>query len=255
MKSIVYSIFIIAVGLCTISCSKQDDGMQHFDKGTGGFRLKAPAMENSNDIPIIYTRSGDIVFDMQPETFPVSICNKEDQAVVKSFESFTALIEAGTPLVLPIGDYIVKSCSFIPASNEKVSEKPYFEGTKDFTIEEGEVLNTSVLCKFKSVGVELRLSDRFKALLASEPVNYDYKVTVSNDLATWSFDKKNMVTGYFLDGCSRLTVKVVVKMAGLTYPERTWYFKNGENAPQPGEYYIITLDAGKSELKMSSCKL
>ncbi|RHJ94157.1 DUF4493 domain-containing protein [Parabacteroides bouchesdurhonensis] len=253
MKYIIYSILFLMAGLGITGCGDSDNLKGGFAEGTGGLNLKEPSTEKEIDIPVIYTRSGNIAFDLQPETFPVSIYKKGSETSVKSFESFTALIDAGTPLVLPVGEYTVKASSFTPS--EKVSEKPYFDGSTDFKIEEGDVLNTSVKCFFKSLGVELRLSDRFKELLAAQPENYDYTVTVSNELATWTFDKKEMKTGYFLDGCTRLIVKVVVKMGGQTYPERTWYFKNGENAPQIGEYYIITLDAGKNELKMSSYKL
>lgn len=252
MKSIINNIFFLIIGLLIAGCSDSDERESSFAKGTGGLNLTVPETEKEIDIPVIYTKAGDLNFNLQPEIFPISVYEKDGGAKVKDFESFTALIDSGTPLVLPVGAYEIKASSFNPT--ESVSEKPYFEGTTNFEIEEGVVLNTSVICTFKSLGVELRLSERFQELLSQEPDNYDYNVTVSNEKGSWSFDKKNMKSGYFLDGCSRLTVKVVVKMKGQTYPERTWHFTNGENAPKVGEYYIVTLDAGKSELRMSSCK-
>lgn len=253
MKSIYYLILFLIAGLIVTGCSDIDEKKSDFVAGTGGVNLKVPTTDKDVNIPIVYTKAGDVVFDLQPETFPVSIYEKESDVKVKDFKSFTALIDSGTPVVLPVGGYMVKASSFTPT--DKVSEKPYFEGTTNFDIEEGTVLNTSVLCTFKSLGVELRLSERFEELLADQPENYDYQVVVSNEQATWSFNKENMKPGYFLSDCPQLVVKVVVKMGGQTYPERTWYFKNGENAPQLGEYYIVTLNAGKNELKMSSCKL
>lgn len=251
MKSIICAILFGVSASVITGCSDIDEGNSNFPKGTGGLNLRLPETEKEVDIPVIYTKTGEIAFDLQSETFPISI--SEGGNVVKKFESFTALIDSGTPVVLPVGRYTVKASSYVPT--DKVSEKPYFEGSSDFEIEESVVSNTSVLCTFKSVGVELRLSKRFEELLSEEPANYDYKVTVSNEQATWSFDKKSMKPGYFTEGSSRLIVKVVVRMNGQTYPERTWYFKNGEEAPQIGEYYIITLDAGRSEVKMFSRKL
>lgn len=253
MKSVIYFTYLLMTALCMVGCSNEEDGMPNFADGMGGLNLNTPSTEKEVDIPVIYTRSGEITFDLNPATFPVSIFKEDGKTAVKTFESFTALIEAGTPLVLPVNNYVVKASSFNPDS--KVSDKPYFEGTTNFTIEEKVVLNTSVLCTFRSLGVELRLSDRFKELIAEQPENYDYTVNVSNEQGIWTFDKKNMKPGYFLDGCDRLIVKVVVKMAGQTYPERTWYFKNDGAAPQIGEYYIVTLDAGRSDMKMSSYKL
>lgn len=124
----------------------------NFPKGTGGLNLRLPETEKEVDIPVIYTKTGEIAFDLQSETFPISI--SEGGNVVKKFESFTALIDSGTPVVLPVGRYTVKASSYVPT--DKVSEKPYFEGSSDFEIEESVVSNTSVLCTFKSVGVELR---------------------------------------------------------------------------------------------------
>lgn len=254
MKSIFFFTLLVAVASSLTGCDNSQETTQSiWADRTGALNLKTPATESEVDIPIIYTKSGDISFGMDPETFPVSIYKANETTATKDFTSFTALKEAGTPLVLPVGDYIVKACSFKPSAG--ISENPYFEGVSTFTIEEKTVLNTSVLCTFQSIGVELRLSDRFTKLLEEQPENYNYSVVISNDADSWTFNKKNMKPGYFIKGCDRLTAKVVVKMAGQTYPERTWYFKNNENAPQLGEYYIITLDAGKSELKMSSHKL
>lgn len=254
MKIIFLSGLLTFAATLLIGCDNaQEAGKETWIDGTGALNLQTPTTESEVDIPIIYTKAGEVSFGMKPETFPIYIYEEDGTSVVKSFPSFAALREAGTPLVLPVGEYVIKACSFAPT--EGVSEKPYFEGSSTFSIEEKTVLNTSVSCTFQSLGVELRLSDRFNKLLEEQPDNYNYSVVVSNEVAQWAFDKKNMKPGYFLKECDQLITKVIVKMAGQTYPERTWYFKNNENSPQLGEYYIITLDAGKNETKMLSCEL
>ena len=54
-----------------------------------------------------------------------------------------------------------------------------------------------------------------------------------------------MEPGYFRQGCEELVVKVKAFFDGREYPIRTYRIKNNGQAPQLGEYYIITLDAGE----------
>lgn len=228
-----------------------------FSDGTGGLNLQS-ASDTEIKIPVIYTRSDEVSFDLDPEAFPIAIYRESETTPVKDFPSFADLKAEGMPLVLPVGTYTVKACSFKPV--EKVSSEPYFEGIADrVVIEEKTVTNTKITCSFKSLGVELKLSDAFSGLLDQYPENYDYTVKVSNGVATWTFDKTQMKPGFFLEGCDKLVVKVIVRMNGLTYPERTWYFtKNGTDsgeAPGLNEYYVIRLDAKKNEQKMLSCEL
>lgn len=134
----------------------------------------------------------------------------------------------------------------------RVSETPYFEGKQDFVIEEKTVTSVpSFTCTFESVGVEVRLSDQFKAKLEAEPLNYSYSVTVYDGEVSWTFDPdKHTKPAYYLDPCENLVLKVTVKLDGLTYPERTYYVCNrNTDKVSIGEYYIITLDAGETETK------
>ena len=77
---------------------------------------------------------------------------------IRVFVSYSAMIDSGMPLVLPVGDYQVVASSYDQAAAEgRVSETPYFEGKQDFVIEEKTVTSVpSFTCTFESVGVEVR---------------------------------------------------------------------------------------------------
>lgn len=111
-------------------------------------------------------------------------------------------------------------------------------------IEEKRTTQVTLKCVYKSLGVELALSEQFQELLENEAENYDYKVNVSNGTASYEFSKDEMRPAYFLKGCEELVVRVTMTMGGREYPERVWRITNQGNAPKTGEYYIIRLDAG-----------
>ena len=211
------------------------------------------AVLSKTEIPVIVMKGA---FGMDANTFPIRIDQQgADGTYTKhtSFVSYSAMIDSGMPLVLPVGDYQVVASSYDQAAAEgRVSETPYFEGKQDFVIEEKTVTSVpSFTCTFESVGVEVRLSDQFKAKLEAEPLNYSYSVTVYDGEVSWTFDPdKHTKPAYYLDPCENLVLKVTVKLDGLTYPERTYYVCNrNTDKVSIGEYYIITLDAGETETK------
>ena len=179
---------------------------------------------SKTEIPVIVMKGA---FGMDANTFPIRIDQQgADGTYTKhtSFVSYSAMIDSGMPLVLPVGDYQVVASSYDQAAAEgRVSETPYFEGKQDFVIEEKTVTSVpSFTCTFESVGVEVRLSDQFKAKLEAEPLNYSYSVTVYDGEVSWTFDPdKHTKPAYYLDPCENLVLKVTVKLDGLTYPERT----------------------------------
>lgn len=225
-----------------LSCNS-DNEIPTFTDGIGGLRLQTPSTESVIDIPVI-TKSP--VFNPDPETFPVTIYKGEE--VVKQFDTFAAMKEAGMPLQLTNGnDYSVKASSH--KQTEAKSDQPYFEGIEKFVIEEKTVTNVKLVCAFRSLGVELKISDRFAELLKNS-ANYSYSLTVSNEKATHTFDKENTAPIYFKEACDVLLVKVNIKLNGQIYPERTYRIDNKGEKPDLGQYYIITLDAGKEKLRL-----
>lgn len=248
-------ILVTLLFLCGLlnSCQK-DEGQTFFDTNMGGLKLNLPVLEEETDIPVI-TKGA---FGMDANDFHVIIYKTDDYGGVdlsayKSFESYSALVDSGFPILLPQGSYRIKACSY--DSEKQVSDVPYFEGIQDFVIQEKTVTNVSVECMFESIGVELKLSERFADLLEKHPANYAYKVTVSNGFASQLFDTDNTKPAYFTATCDYLTVKVSVILDGFVYPERTYRLTNENVSPQLGEYYLITLDAGNEELKLMTKKI
>lgn len=244
-----------------IACSQEDidensstsnipDGM-----GVVYFNMKAPT---DIEIPTYMTRATHH-FDLDPNTFYLAIYQKNAMTPYKEFNSYNALVDSGLPLQLPVGAYEALASSF-KKGDTKVSKKPYFAGKTDLIIEDKRVSRADVICKYESMAVELRLSEKFQQLLKDSPLAYAFEVDIYNgdgDIK-WSFFQrqkpeedieKSLDTGYFLKGCEeqgKLQVKVRVRLnsSNLWYPERTYYFSHEGAAPKVGEYYVINLDAG-----------
>ena len=235
------------------ACEEERLPAESWADGTGGLRLEQPEMQSETDIPVIVTRSG---FGLEPGSFPIRIEQKEGEnsyTTYTTFVSYNAMLDSGMPLVLPVGDYRVVATSYEASdAGSGVSETPYLEGSQEFVIEEKTVTSVpKLLCTFKSVGVELRLSEQFATLLEEHPAWYSYSVTVFSGDASWTFNETNTAPAYFLDGCEELVVKVRVTLDSRDYPERTYYVSN-DGAVRTGEYYIITLDAGPDAAQLAT---
>lgn len=253
--------YILLISILTFfsACQREagiDDG---FGEGSGAFRLEQPFVQSETEIPVIVTKGS---FGLEPSAFPIRINQQGADGIYTEhtgFVSYSAMIDSGMPLVLPVGDYQVTASSYDKSAvTGRVSETPYFEGSQAFVIEEKTVTSVPAFtCTFQSVGVELRLSDQFKAKLDAEPFNYSYSVAVSDGGASWIFDPTtNTKPAYFLDACENLVVKATVTLDGRTYQERTYYVANTATGKVSlREYYIITLDAGAEEEETKSLRL
>ena len=150
------------------------------------------------------------------------------------------------PILLPAGNYTVKASTSTKEA-DGVMATPYFVASSEVKVDERVPQTVQLECRFQSIGVELQLSDQFKHKLKTEPNNYSYKVSISNGKATWEFSPEQMTVGYFVEPCDELVATVDVRLNDMFkwYPTRVYRIKNKEQAPQLGEYYIITLDAGE----------
>lgn len=255
-----YISFLTVVLFLLAACQKEENSRSDsFGEGSGAFRLEQPSVQSETEIPVIVTKGS---FGLEPSAFPIRIDQQgADGTYTKhtSFVSYSAMIDSGMPLVLPVGDYQATASSYDKSAvTGRVSETPYFEGSQAFVIEEKTVTSVPAFtCTFQSVGVELRLSDQFKAKLDAEPFNYSYSVAVSDGGASWIFDPTtNTKPAYFLDACENLVVKATVTLDGRTYPERTYHVANTATGKVSlREYYIITLDAGAQEEETKSLRL
>ena len=239
--------FMMSLGLA--ACSEEADSS--FAEGMGGLCLTAK-MDTEITIPVI-TKSADFS-DLRVEDLFIRIYDERGSLVNTGAETYGDLLEqdeageGGLPIVLPLGSYTVKASTSTKEA-DGVMATPYFAATQENVIVEEKRISTAVLrCTLQSIGVELQLSEQFKAKLEEEPSNYSYEVIVTNNgTARWTFTPEQMTVGYFIEACDELVATVRVRLGSSNewYPNRTYRIKNNGQAPQLGEYYIITLDAGE----------
>lgn len=245
-KNIFQALFLPLFAVFT-ACGGGTDVETPYTEGVGGLNLQTQAPTEIT-IPVV-TKAADFS-EISASDFYVAIKDASG-AVVKEFAAYSAMVDAGFPLILPVGSYTAVASSY-KAGDTKVSSVPYFTDEQSFEIEEKTTTNVRLVCTYQSLGVELALSEQFKAKLEADPHNYDYKVVVSNGTTDYAFTKEQMRPGYFLSGCEELVVTVDVRLGSgdLWYPSRTYRVKNDTGnevtSPRTGEYYVIRLDAGET---------
>lgn len=247
MKNNILYVLLLLFTVFTACNEESDLNNSPYAEGMGGLSLKN-STSSQITIPII-TKSADFT-DIEAGDFYVGILDASGKEV-KKFDTFTKLLEEGLPLILPYGTYTVVSSSF-EKGDTKVSNNPYFVDQQDkVVIEEKKTTNVTLNCKFKSIGVELVLSEQLKKKLEDKPNDYEYKIIISNGVAEWTFTPDKMEAGYFLDACDELVATVSVRLGSdKWYPNRIRRIKNNGMSPKLGEYYIIRLDAGEEEEKV-----
>lgn len=93
---------------------------------------------------------------------------------------------------LEAGKYNVKAYNY-DGANVNVSERPYFEGSTDFTIEGGKGASVPLTCKLACIEVALKLTDSFK-----EAFKDNYSIMVDNgDGVNYEFTNANIGTKYY----------------------------------------------------------
>ena len=254
MKQNIISL-ITFCGLVFSSCSMQENLKPEIPSGMGSLNIQ-PTAETDIQIPVITTRSSDLLPEQDVNTYYLSITGETD----KEYEQFSDLVDEGLPLELPVGDYTITVSSF-KRDGVSISEKPYFFKTESFKIEDKTTTNLSLKCTFKSIGVIVRPSEEFQKLLDDESTSlaYAFEADVYNgdsdvklSFYQWKNDgeavNKKLDPGYFLDEpqSGKLKVKVRVRLNSINkwYPERTYYLDNNGQPAELGQYYIITVDAG-----------
>lgn len=108
---------------------------------------------------------------------------------------------------LEAGKYNVKAYNY-DGANVTTSERPYFEGLTDFTIEGGKGASVPLTCKLACIEVALKLTDSFKEVFKD-----DYAITVDNgDGASDVFTKDKIDTKlYFKTPANKNSLNVSVK--------------------------------------------
>ena len=103
-----YILFLTVILSLLAACQKEENSRSdNFGEGSGALRLEQPAVLSKTEIPVIVMKGA---FGMDANTFPIRIDQQgADGTYTKhtSFVSYSAMIDSGMPLVLPVGDYQV----------------------------------------------------------------------------------------------------------------------------------------------------
>ena len=263
----IYDVLLIISSVLLFSCQNTSEEEVSFTKkNVGGLRLTSLDI-NTIDIPVVSTKAADFSMldkenfilkfykeDGSEYTGGVEDVNSSGKPTISySGKTLKELKELGMPLLFPVGTYKVEAFSY---KKENILEnKPYFWGEKDFTIDEHQVRDATIECKFKSIGVEIVLHNDFLYFFDDS-----YKITVSNGLGTeFTFDKGNQNIRYFTEeDIPYLKLQVECRTKdNLVYPVRSYYLnKDGKepvfngDSPYLGEHFIITI--GEKDIKVRS---
>lgn len=131
--------------------------------------------------------------DTNTDNYTLIITNTETQAEVKNDLVKNLKDENGKlSFQLETGKYNVKAYNY-DGADVNVSTRPYFEGTTDFTIEEGKGASVPLECKLACVEVAFHLTEDFNKAFKD-----DYSIMVNNgDGGNYEFTKDNINTKYY----------------------------------------------------------
>ncbi len=164
--------------------------------------------------------------------FLVTIINKATGKPVTGYTSGKKFGDLPGVVDLQAGVYTIKVESHKPLKADW--NAPYYIGTKDVEIEEDKITNAeSVLCKFNSVRVTIKYSDKLASLLGD-----DVLVTVSyGDGAYLNFSKSETRSGYFapVEGATTM----IASITGTVNGQKVEEYKSFNNIA-PGKHYLIT---------------
>lgn len=129
-----YILFLTVILSLLAACQKEENSRSdNFGEGSGALRLEQPAVLSKTEIPVIVMKGA---FGMDANTFPIRIDQQgADGTYTKhtSFVSYSAMIDSGMPLVLPVGDYQVVASSYDQAAAEgRVSGNSLFRRETGF---------------------------------------------------------------------------------------------------------------------------
>lgn len=136
-------------------------------------------------------------------------------------------------ITLPVGDYTV----YIKSHEVKAAEwdAPYFEGSEDFTIENGKIniIKDEVVAYFKSVRVSVEFSDELRATFGDD-VKVNVKAGAEGEI---DFTPSETRSAYFeyIEGSNTLVAELSGTIAGAYTVDRRDY-----TDVEAGKHYILT---------------
>ncbi|MEG1554378.1 MAG: DUF4493 domain-containing protein [Rikenellaceae bacterium] len=129
-------LFIMILAISLWSCSTKDDVLSPIPEGKGGLRSSFVSQDIPNDIVITILKGENVI------------------------ETWSSVAEIPAVITIDAGDYtmMVKS----KGDMMPVSDKPYYNATKNFTIVKGEVTFLSLECTMLNMKVSVEVSEALK---------------------------------------------------------------------------------------------
>lgn len=175
-------ISLLVLPILLFSCSKgTDDELRA--KGEGllslnfGFDLDATVVTKAEDVP----------------TFKIVVANSAGVAV-KTIEDHTTL--SSDPIKLKAGEYVITATNGTDV--DAAFDSPFYMGKETVTIESGKTASASLNCTLANVKTSVVIGESIKGKDEQSANFSEYKVTISNDLASLVFDEEHLAShGYF----------------------------------------------------------
>lgn len=202
------------------SCEMKDELLGDKETATQMGTLEVDLASVYNNGEIVIGRAGNTATDngetegsfseedMNVDNYTLIITNTDTQTEVEKGLVKDLKGEDGKlSFPLEAGKYNVKAYNY-DGANVTTSERPYFEGSTDFTIEGGKGASVPLTCKLACIEVALKLTDSFKKAFKD-----DYSIVVDNgDGASDVFTKDNIDTKlYFKTPANKNSLNVSVK--------------------------------------------
>lgn len=222
MKKILLTLTLLAVVLS--GCRKD----QRLDQTKG--EMSITLSSEGEFTPVTKVDASDAV-DLND--FAVAITNKTTGAKVLSWNK---LSEVPAVIAIDPASYTIKATS--PGIKDVAWNQPVYEGTQDFVIEGGKVVNIDLTCTLRNMKVTVRCSERF-----TNELNDDFTIKVSTADGYLEFtkaiiDQGTSMAGFFSVAPISVDIKGTRRLDGSVVSH---YFTITNVAAR--DHHVITVDA------------
>lgn len=112
----------------------------------------------------------------------------EEGDTIKSYSDYIDEVK-GQKIVLPVGTYTISVNS--NQSKEAGWEKPFYSGSKEITIQSGEITSAQIVCKISNTKVAVEYADNLANYFSR------YETTVSNTSGSLLYTREETRAGFF----------------------------------------------------------
>lgn len=112
----------------------------------------------------------------------------EEGDTIKSYSDYIDEVK-GQKIVLPVGTYTISVNS--NQSEEAGWEKPFYSGSKEITIQSGEITSVQIVCKISNTKVAVEYADNLANYFSR------YETTVSNTSGSLLYTREETRAGFF----------------------------------------------------------